>query len=82
MRHSTSELTLPHDQSTWVCPTGRCFPLMTVRYVGAIQGIPCVCRSFPHSARARKSSIDVVIHGDEACAHSPRPWGCMLAYTK
>jgi len=36
MRHSPGELTLPHDPDTWVCP-GRCFPLMTVRYVGALK---------------------------------------------
>ena len=35
--HSSGELTLPHDPDTWVCPRGFCFPLMTVRYVGAIK---------------------------------------------
>ena len=35
MRISPHELTLPHDPDTWVCPFGRCFPLMTVRYVGS-----------------------------------------------
>src|SRR6476660_6689769 len=42
MRHSPRELTLPHDPDTWVCPGGRCFPLMTVRYVGAIKEYLCL----------------------------------------
>ena len=42
MRHSSQEITLPHDPNTWVCPFGRCFPLMTVRYVGAIKEYLCL----------------------------------------
>src|SRR5579864_7169138 len=37
MRHSPTELTLPHDPDTWLCARGRCFPLMTMRYIGAIK---------------------------------------------
>jgi hypothetical protein len=37
MRHSPSELTLPHDPDTWLCARGHCFPLMTMRYIGAIK---------------------------------------------
>lgn len=37
MRHSTAELTLPHDPDTWLCAGGHCFPLMTMRYIGAIK---------------------------------------------
>src|SRR6266851_5328056 len=42
MRHSPHELTLPHDPNTWVCMFKRCFPLMTVRYVGAIKEYLCL----------------------------------------
>ena len=42
MRHSPGELTLPHDPNTWLCPSSRCFPLMTVRYVGAIKEYLCL----------------------------------------
>jgi hypothetical protein len=35
MLNSPAEFTLPHDPDTWTCVAGRCFPLMTVRYVGA-----------------------------------------------
>jgi hypothetical protein len=42
MRHSPQELTLPHDPNTWFCAFGRCFPLMTVRYVGAIKEYACL----------------------------------------
>jgi hypothetical protein len=37
MRHSSAELTLPHDPDTWLCARGHCFPLMTMRYIGAIK---------------------------------------------
>ncbi|HEX4595858.1 MAG TPA: hypothetical protein VH157_16345, partial [Bryobacteraceae bacterium] len=37
MRHSPAELTLPHDPDTWLCVRGRCLPLMTMRYIGAIK---------------------------------------------
>jgi len=37
MRHSPAELTLPHDPDTWMCARGHCFPLMTMRYIGAIK---------------------------------------------
>lgn len=37
MRHSPAELTLPHDPDTWLCSRGHCFPLMTMRYIGAIK---------------------------------------------
>src|SRR5260370_22770148 len=42
MRHSPQELALPHDPHSWICPDGRCFPLMTVRYVGAIKEYLCL----------------------------------------
>src|SRR5262249_24616556 len=42
MRHSPAELPLPHDPNTWFCPFGRCFPLMTMRYVGAIKDYLCL----------------------------------------
>src|SRR5687767_5414415 len=37
IRHSSQVLTLPHDPDTWICVFGRCLPLMTVRYVGALK---------------------------------------------
>src|SRR5579864_30982 len=37
MRHSTAELTVPHDPDTWLCLRGHCFPLMTMRYIGAVK---------------------------------------------
>lgn len=37
MRHSRDILPLPQDPHTWTCAFGRCFPLMTVRYVGAFK---------------------------------------------
>src|SRR6188474_2079468 len=42
LRHSPGELTLPHDPNTWICPSGFCLPLMTVRYVGAIKEYLCL----------------------------------------
>ncbi len=43
MRHQPhSELTLPHDPDTWVQVWNRWFPLMTVRYVGAIKEYLCL----------------------------------------
>jgi hypothetical protein len=42
MRNSPRELNLPHDPDTWFCPRGRCIPLMTVRYVGAIKEYLCL----------------------------------------
>ena len=42
MRISPRELTLPHDPDTWICPFGRCFPLMTVRYVGSMKEYLCL----------------------------------------
>src|SRR5712692_6593557 len=42
MRHSPGELALPHDPNTWFCPSSRCFPLMTVRYAGAIKEYLCL----------------------------------------
>jgi hypothetical protein len=42
MRHSPAELTLPHDPDTWYCFRHRCFPLMTVRYVGAVKDYLCL----------------------------------------
>lgn len=42
MRHSAEELRLPHDPDTWVCLFGRCLPLMTVRYVGALKEYVCL----------------------------------------
>ncbi len=41
MLASHGESTLPHDHHTWVC-TGRCFPIMTVRYVGPIKTYLCL----------------------------------------
>jgi hypothetical protein len=37
MRNSPAILPLPQDPHTWTCIRGRCFPLMTVRYVGALK---------------------------------------------
>lgn len=37
MRNSREILPLPQDPHTWTCAFGRCFPLMTVRYVGAFK---------------------------------------------
>jgi len=37
MLNSPQEIGLPHDPDTWSCSFGRCFPLMTVRYAGAIK---------------------------------------------
>jgi hypothetical protein len=42
MRHSPQEINLPHDPNTWYCVHGRCFPLMTVRYAGAIKDYLCL----------------------------------------
>ncbi len=42
MMNSPGELTLSHDPDTWVCVLGRCFPLMTVRYVGAFKEYVCL----------------------------------------
>jgi len=42
MRHSPLEIALPHDPNTWVCIRGRCLPLMTARYVGAIKEYLCL----------------------------------------
>jgi hypothetical protein len=42
MRHSPLEIGLPHDPDTWFCLRGRCLPLMTVRYVGAIKEYLCL----------------------------------------
>src|SRR5947209_12704102 len=42
MMNSPAELTLPHDPDTWLCAPGRCFPLMTVRYTGAIKEYLCL----------------------------------------
>jgi hypothetical protein len=35
MLHSPEMPPVPYDPDTWQCVGGRCFPLMTVRYVGA-----------------------------------------------
>ncbi|HWY46457.1 MAG TPA: glycosyltransferase family 39 protein [Bryobacteraceae bacterium] len=42
MRHSPTELALPHDPDTWYCFRHRCLPLMTVRYVGAVKDYLCL----------------------------------------
>jgi 4-amino-4-deoxy-L-arabinose transferase-like glycosyltransferase len=42
MRHAPQEIELPHDAHSWICPHGRCFPLMTVRYVGAVKEYLCL----------------------------------------
>jgi len=42
MRHSAQELTVPHDPDTWACAFGRCLPVMTVRYVGALKEYLCL----------------------------------------
>lgn len=42
MRHSPQEIALPHDPHTWLCVHGRCLPLMTARYVGAIKEYLCL----------------------------------------
>jgi hypothetical protein len=42
MRHLPhEELTLPHDPDTWVPVFGRWFPLMTLRYTGAVKDYLC-----------------------------------------
>src|ERR1700686_719472 len=42
MRHLPhQELTLPHDPDTWVPVLGRWFPLMTLRYTGAVKDYLC-----------------------------------------
>lgn len=42
MLNSPGELRLPHDPDTWACAFGRCFPLMTVRYVSAFKEWVCL----------------------------------------
>ncbi len=42
MRNSPAELSLPHDPRTWVCVLGRCYPLMMVRYAGAVKDYLCL----------------------------------------
>ena len=42
MLRSPAELTIPHDPDTWACVPGRCFPLMSVRYVGPIKDYICL----------------------------------------
>jgi hypothetical protein len=42
MRHSHTELTLPHDPDTWVSVPRRQIPLMTARYVGAVKEYLCL----------------------------------------
>jgi hypothetical protein len=42
MRNSPGEITLPHDPDTWLCAAGRCLPLMTVRYAGAVKEYLCL----------------------------------------
>lgn len=37
MLHSADEFPLPHDPHSWFCPFGRCVPLMTLRYAGAVK---------------------------------------------
>lgn len=37
MLHSAEEFPLPHDPHSWFCPFGRCVPLMTLRYAGAVK---------------------------------------------
>ena len=37
MRNSPEILPLPQDADTWQCLRGRCFPLMTMSYVGAFK---------------------------------------------
>jgi 4-amino-4-deoxy-L-arabinose transferase-like glycosyltransferase len=34
MLHSRAEVDLPHLPGSWICPPGRCLPLMTSMYVG------------------------------------------------
>ncbi len=37
MLKSAEVIDLPHDPDTWICLHGRCAPLMTLRYAGAIK---------------------------------------------
>lgn len=40
-RHDRALPNYSHDEHTWICPRGRCIPLMTMRYVGAIKEWIC-----------------------------------------
>src|SRR5260370_5559385 len=42
MRISPDELALPHDPDTWVLFFGQHFPLMTMRYIGAVKDYLCL----------------------------------------
>jgi hypothetical protein len=42
MLHDRGELTLPHDPDTWACVRGRCIPLMSLRYTGAVKEYLCL----------------------------------------
>ena len=42
MLNSPGEITLRHDPDTWLCAAGRCFPMMTVRYVGPVKEYLCL----------------------------------------
>ena len=42
MRISPGELVLPHDPDSWVRVFNRHFPLMTMRYIGAVKDYLCL----------------------------------------
>ena len=60
MRNSPQILPLPQDADTWQCLGGRCFPLMTMSYVGAFKEyltLPAMMLFGPTSAVVRLTSI-------------------------
>ena len=87
MRHSPAELSLPHDPDTWVCPGHRCFPLMTVRYVGAVKdylSLPLFALFGTHAEIVRFASVLLSLFGIWGVAvilgdHVSRPVGAIAA---
>ena len=60
MRNSPQILPLPQDAATWQCLGGRCFPLMTMSYVGAFKEyltLPAMLLFGSTSAAVRLTSI-------------------------
>ena len=60
MRNSPQILPLPQDADTWQCLGGRCFPLMTMSYVGAFKEyltLPAMMLFGSTSAVVRLTSI-------------------------
>jgi hypothetical protein len=42
MLNNRGEFTLPHGPHTWACLRGRCFPLMSLPYTGAVKEYLCL----------------------------------------